>query len=333
MFFCSSPETTIESKRKLMKENRFTRLVGIKYPIIQAGMVWVSNWQLASECSKAGILGTLGTGSMTLEEVKLNIEKMRHATDRPFAVNIPMLRKDAKDIGNLCLDLGVTCFITSAGNPSKIVPILKKKGVILIHVVPSVKGAVKAQDAGADAIVCEGYEAGGHNSPLETTTLALVPQVSDAVKIPVVAAGGIADGRGIAAVMALGADGAQLGTRFIATTECQAHQHHKQMIVDSDDAGTCIIGRKLSMLRVLRNDFANKMEIAEKQGKDENALLEIIGDEFNRNRAASIEGDITDGTFQAGQSSGLVKDIIPVKELVQRLVSEFESAQKKMASL
>ncbi len=314
-----------------MENNRLCSLVGTRYPIVQAGMVWVANWRLAAAASNAGVLGTIGAGSMSLDVLKHNIERMRENTDKPFAINIPMLRPDAAEIGKLALDMGVGIFITSAGNPANIVPLLKRPDNILIHVVPSVKGAKKAQKEGVDAVVCEGYEAGGHNSPFETTTLALTPQVADAVDIPVIAAGGIADGRGIAAVMALGADGAQIGTRFIATAECQAHDNYKKFIVDSADTDTCIIGRKLSMLRVLRNDFAAKMEKAEKEGAGEQELLKIIGSEFNRNRAASWEGDMKEGAFQAGQSSGLVNDVIPVAELVRRLVAEYEGAAASMS--
>jgi enoyl-[acyl-carrier protein] reductase II len=313
-----------------VKKNRLTDLIGIKYPVIQAGMVWVSNWQLASAASNAGVLGTLGTGSMSLDEVRENIEKMIHLTDKPFAVNIPMLRPDAADVGKMALDRGVKIIITSAGNPAKIVPLLKRTDNILIHVVPSVKGAQKAEKEGVDAVVCEGYEAGGHNSPFEITTLALVPQVADAVDIPVVAAGGIADGRGIAAVMALGADGAQLGTRFIATVECPAHDNYKKFIVDSADTDTCITGRYMGMLRILRNDFARRMEEAEKRGAGEQELMKIIGSEFNRNRAAAVDGDLKEGAFQAGQSSGLTKDVIPVRELVERLVEEYEAARRSL---
>ncbi|MFA6450118.1 MAG: nitronate monooxygenase [bacterium] len=316
-----------------MKSNRLCELLGIEYPIIQAGMVWVSNWRLASAASNAGVLGTVGAGSMTLDVVRHNIERMKENTDKPYALNIPMLRPDAADIGKLALEMGVKIFITSAGNPANIVPLLKKADNILIHVVPSVKGAKKAEKEGVDAVVCEGYEAGGHNSPLETTTLALTPQVADAVGIPVVAAGGIADGRGIAAVMALGADGAQLGTRFIAAAECQAHENFKKLIVDSTDFDTCIIGRKLSMLRVLRNDFARKMEEAEKAGASEQELMKIIGSEFNRNREASWNGDLAEGAFQAGQSSGLIREILPVKEIVRKLAAEYETARASLKAI
>lgn len=313
--------------------NKLCQLLKIRYPIIQAGMVWASDWHLASACSNAGILGTLGLGSMSVEEVEHNIAKMHHTTQNPFAVNIPLLRPDAPDLARMSHDAGVNVFITSAGNPDRIASVIKQRKAVWLHVVPSVRGSRKAEKSGVDAVVCEGYEAGGHNSPLEITTLALVPQVSDAVDIPVVAAGGIADGRGIAAVMALGADGAQLGTRFIATKECNAHMAHKRLIVDAPDAGTCIIGRKLDMLRVLRNEFADQMLEAEIAGASQEELLDIIGNEFNRNRAGSVLGDIKDGAFQAGQSSGLVEDIIPVHDLVQRLIAEYNQTVNLLSDI
>lgn len=316
-----------------MHLNRLCQLLNIEFPIIQAGMVWVSDWHLASACSNAGILGTLGLGSMSSDEIDVNIEKMKTVTDRPFAVNIPLLRPDALDLVRQSQDAGVKIFITSAGNPDRIAPVIKQNSAIWFHVVPSVRGAQKAERAGADAVICEGYEAGGHNSPHEITTLALVPQVADTVNVPVVAAGGIADGRGIAAVMALGADGAQLGTRFIATEECQAHIHHKKLIVDAPDTGTCIIGRNLDMLRVLKNEFADQMLAAEQRGYSREALLAIIGDEFNRNRAGSVLGDLKQGTFQAGQSSGLVDDVVPVFLLVERLIKEYNAARSSLMEL
>ncbi len=310
--------------------NRLCRLLGIDLPIIQGGMVWVSDWHLASACSNAGMLGTIGTGSMTHELVKHNIEKMFEATDRPFAVNIPMLRPDAIKIGKQVIDMGVKILITSAGNPAAIVPSFKTDNTLLLHVAPSVKGAVKSESSGVDAVICEGYEAGGHNSPLEITTLALVPQVADAVNIPVVAAGGIADGRGIAAAMALGADGVQMGTRFLSTIECNAHIRHKKLIVEADDSGTCIIGRNLELMRVLKNDFAQRMIDAEKKGADNDHLYSIMGADFNRSRAASIDGNIIEGTFQAGQSSGLVKQIVSIPDLVQMLKNEYKTTVERI---
>jgi len=308
-------------------DNKLCKLLGIRYPIIQAGMVWVSDWHLAAACSNAGILGTVGTGAMPPDLVRENMEMMKKHTDKPWAVNVPMIRPDAADVAAVCYEMGARIFITSAGNPSKIVPIVKKPGVTLLHVVPSVKGAMKAEREGVDAIICEGYEAGGHNSPQEVTTMAMVPQIVDAVNVPVVAAGGIADGRGVAAVMALGADGAQIGTRFIATDECQAHDNYKKLLVDSADVDTCIIGRKLNMLRVVRNDFAKRMEEAERGGASEQDLLKIIGSEFNRNRAAAWEGDTVEGAFQAGQSAGLTSEVISVQELVHKLVAEYNYAR------
>jgi enoyl-[acyl-carrier protein] reductase II len=313
--------------------NRLCQLLGIKYPIIQGGMAWVSDWHLVTACAEAGILGTIGAGSMTLDEIRSNIEKIYDQTDRPFAVNIPILRPDSTDICRLALEMGVKIFITAAGSPEKVVPFLKQSDVTAIHVVPSVKGAKKAAAAGADAVVCEGYEAGGHNSPFEVTTLSLIPQVADAVEVPVVAAGGIADGRGIAAAMALGADGVQLGTRFIATKECKIHGTFKKLILEADDVGTCIIGRKLNLMRVIRNEFAVKMEQAEKAGASNEDLLKIIGDERNRSRAAAKEGDIVEGAFQAGQSSGLIDDILSVSDLIKRLVAEYESARQALQLL
>ena len=296
-------------------------------------MVWVSTWELASAASNAGILGTVGTGAMRPDAVEENIKQMLAHTDKPFAVNIPMLRSDAADIANMVLDMGVKIVITSAGNPAKIVPLVKRPGVTVIHVVPSVRGAVKCQKEGVDAVICEGFEAGGHNSPDETTTLALVPQVADAVDIPVVAAGGIADGRGMAAAFALGADGVQLGTRFIATKENNAHQSYKQLLVDTPDTGTTILGRKYLMLRVVKTAFAQKMFDAEKQGASVEELEKLLRDEGSRNKAASLDGDLETGTFQAGQSAGLIRDIPTVAELVQRLVKEYEQARKSIPGI
>jgi len=316
-----------------MPGNRLCELLGIDYPIIQAGMVWVSDWRLAAAASNAGILGTIGTGAMRDDALEENIRNALAATDRPFAVNIPLLRPDAEKKAEMALDFGASVFITSAGNPARIVPLLKRPGVTLLHVVPSVKGALKAQKEGVDVVICEGYEAGGHDSPLETTTLALVPQVADAVDIPVVAAGGIADGRGMAAAMALGADGVQIGTRFIATAECNAHENYKKAVVEAGDGGTSIVGRSFIMLRVLNNDFAMRMKEAEKSGAGVQELRDLLRSEGSRNISGMIEGDTVEGTLQAGQSAALVKDIVPVAELVGRLVREYETARKSLRPL
>lgn len=265
--------------------------------------------------------------------VPMPLEKISSQTDKPFAINIPILLPNAADICKLALEMGVKIFITAAGLPEKIIPFLKQSHVTAIHVVPSVKGAKKAVAAGADAVVCEGYEAGGHNSPLEVTTFALIPQVADAVDVPVVAAGGIADGRGIAAAMSLGADGVQMGTRFIATEECNIHDAFKKLILTADDTGTCVIGRQFNLMRVIRNEFAEKMAQAEKAGASVEDLFKIIGDERNRNRAAAKEGDIVEGAFQAGQSAGLIDDMPTVMELIKRLVAAYESARQALKPL
>ena len=313
-----------------MKKTRLTELLGIEYPIIQGGMVWVSNWRLSSAVSNAGGLGLVGTGSMDWDQIRENLKNMRENTDKPWGINVPMMRPDFEDICKIGLEEGARIFTTSAGNPMKAAPLLKRDDTIIIHVVPSVKGAKKTQEAGFDAIVCEGYEAGGHNGMDETTTIALVPQVVDAVDIPVAAAGGIADGRGIAAALALGADGVQMGTRFIATVECNAHDNFKQKLVESGDTASIITGRNLNMLRSLRNDFTMRMSEAEREGASKEDLFAIIGDEHNRAELGMVDGDVGEGVLVAGQSSGLVRDVPTVAELFDKLKAEYE---KTVASL
>ena len=309
-----------------MKKTRLTELLAIEYPIIQGGMVWVSNWTLAAAVSNAGGLGLVGTGSMDWDQIRDNLRKIQENTDKPWGINIPMMRPDFEDICKIGLEEGARIFSTSAGNPMKAAPLLKRDDTIIIHVVPSVKGAKKAQDAGFDAVVCEGYEAGGHNGLDETTTIALVPQVADAVDIPVAAAGGIADGRGIAAALALGADGVQMGTRFVATAECPAHENFKQSLVEANDTASIITGRKLNMLRCLKNDFTLRMAEAERDGASKEDLFAIIGDEHNRAEHGMLDGDASEGVLEAGQSSGLVHDTPTVAELFRRLKEEYEQA-------
>ncbi len=309
-----------------MKKTKLTELLGTEYPIIQGGMVWVSGWRLAAAVSNAGGLGLVGTGSMDWDQIRENIRKIRESTDKPWGINIPMMRPDFEDICKIGIEEGARIFSTSAGNPMKAAPLLKRDDTIIMHVVPSVKGAKKAQDAGFDAIVCEGYEAGGHNGLDETTTVALVPQVADAVEIPMAAAGGIADGRGVAAALALGADGVQMGTRFVATVECRAHDNFKQMLVEANDTASIITGRKLNMLRCLKNDFTMRMFEAERDGADGQKLFEIIGDEHNRAEVGMVDGDVVEGVLEAGQSSGLVRDIPTVAELFEKLKREYDEA-------
>lgn len=309
-----------------MRKTRLTELLGIEYPIIQGGMVWVSDWRLAAAVSNAGGLGLIGTGSMGWDQIRENLGKIKENTDKPWGVNIPMMRPDFEDICKIALEEGVRIFSTSAGNPMKAAPLLKRDDTLIIHVVPSIKGAKKAQDAGFDAIVCEGYEAGGHNGMDETTTITLAPQVADAVDIPVAAAGGIADGRGIAAALALGADGVQMGTRFVATVECNAHDNFKQKLVEAGDTASLITGRKMNMLRSLKNDFTLRMFEAERGGATGEELLAIIGDENNRAELGMVDGDVAEGVLEAGQSSGLVHDIPTVAELFEKLKREYADA-------
>lgn len=315
------------------RKNRFCEIFALKWPIVQAGMVWASEWPLAVASSEAGILGTIGTGAMRMDAVNENVRKAADTTEKPFAVNIPLLRPDAMDVAKTALDAGAKIFITAAGNPVSIVPFLKDKGCQVLHVVPSVKGAKKAESCGVDAVICEGYEAGGHNSPLETTTLVLTPLIADAVSVPVIAAGGIADGRGMAAALALGADGVQMGTRFIATKECNVHDNYKRAIVDATDGGTCMLGRRFLMLRVLRSAFPEKMEKLERDGATDMELQKLLKSEGSRNMAAAVEGDVIEGTMQAGQSSAIVTDIPSVKDLVARIISEYEAARNSLSPL
>lgn len=314
-----------------MKKTRLTQLLNIEYPIIQGGMVWVSHWRLVAAVSNAGGLGLVGTGSMDWDQIRQNIRSVREHTSRPWGINIPMMRPDFEEICKIGLEEGARIFATSAGNPAKAAPLLKRDNTILIHVVPSVKGALKAQDSGFDAVVCEGYEAGGHDGMDEICTIALTPQVVDAVDIPVVAAGGIADGRGVAAALVLGAEGVQMGTRFVATVECNAHQNFKQKLVEAPDNGTIITGRKMNMLRSLKNAFTVRMAEAERNGASVQELLKIIGDEHNRAELGMIGGNVDEGVFEAGESSGLIHNIPTVAELFEQLKQEYEEAVRQVS--
>ncbi len=308
-----------------MIKTRLTELLDIEYPVIQGGMVWVTDWKLISAVSNAGGLGVLGMGSMNMDQIRFHIQKIQENTDKPWGVNFPMTRPNMEDVFKLCLDEGVKIFVTSAGNPMKSAPLLKRDDTRLLHVVPSVKGAKKVQEAGYDAVVCEGYEAGGHNGLDETTTFVLTPQVVDAVDIPVVAAGGIADGRGIAAALALGADGVQMGTRFIATEECPAHINFKKKLVETSDTDTHITGRYINMLRSLKNEHTLKIAELEKKGASQEEFMKLIQSENNRCEVGMVNGDIDEGVLEAGQSSGIVKNIVSCAELFARLKQEYES--------
>jgi enoyl-[acyl-carrier protein] reductase II len=306
---------------------KITELFKIEYPIIQAGMVWVSGWKLASAVSNEGGLGLIGSGSMKPDLLREHIKKCKAATDKPFGVNIPLLRSDAEDLVKVTIEEKVKIVFSSAGHPGKFIKMLKENDIKVVHVIPSVKHALKAEEVGCDAVVGEGVEAGGHNGINETTTLTLIPQLVDAAKIPVIAAGGIADGRGILAALSLGAEGVQIGTRFAATVESSAHQNYKQKVVEAKDDGTVLAFKKIGLVRMLKNDFANRARLAEKEGWDETKLKELLGSK--RERLGIFEGDENEGELEAGQSSGLVKEILTVKELFAKLISEISEAQKR----
>jgi len=315
-----------------MKINtRVTKLFNIQYPIIQAGMVWVSGWKLAAAVSNEGGLGLIGAGSMKTDLLREHIQKCKSATTKPFGVNIPLLRRDAEELVKVVIEEGVKIVFSSAGHPGKFIKILKENDVKVAHVIPSVKHALKAEEVGCDAVIGEGVEAGGHNGINETTTISLIPQLVDAVKIPVIAAGGIADGRGILAALSLGAEGVQIGTRFAATAESSAHLNYKQKVVEAKDDGTILAFKKIGLVRMLKNDFALKAAKAEDEGWDDKKLMELLGSK--RERLGIFEGDEIDGELEAGQSSGLVNEILTVKELFTKLLNELSTAQKRNQNL
>ena len=308
-------------------KTRVTEIFNIQYPIIQAGMIWVSGWKLASTVSNNGGLGLIGSGSMKPELLREHIRDCFKATQKPFGVNIPLLRGDADELVKVTIEEGVKIVFSSAGHPGKFIDLLKKNNIKVAHVLPSIKFALKAQEVGCDAVVGEGVEAGGHNGATEITTMALIPQLVDSLKIPVIAAGGIADGRGILAALSLGAEGVQIGTRFAATLESSAHRNYKNKIVEAGDDGTVLTFKKIGLVRMLKNDFALRAVNAEKDGWDEDKLKELLGKK--RERSGIFEGDETEGELEAGQCSGLIKDILNVNDLFKKLLDEIREAQKR----
>ena len=306
---------------------KITELLNIKYPIIQAGMIWVSGWRLASAVSNTGGLGLIGSGSMKPELLKEHIQKCYAATDNPFGVNIPLLRGDVEELVKVAVDEGVRIVFTSAGNPKKFTNVLKKKNITVIHVVPSVKFGMKAEAAGCDAVVGEGVEAGGHNGSDEITSMALIPQLVDALSIPVIVAGGISDGRGILAALSLGAEAVQIGTRFAATVESSAHQNYKKRVVEASDNDTITAFKKIGLVRMLKNDFALKAVKADEDGWNEDKLKVLLGKK--REMLGIFEGNENEGEMEAGQSSGLIKEILPVEILMNNLLEEMEKANER----
>ncbi|MCH4552942.1 NAD(P)H-dependent flavin oxidoreductase [Aestuariibaculum lutulentum] len=310
--------------------NRITELFQIKYPIIQAGMVWNSGWRLASSASNAGILGLIGAGSMYPDVLREHIQKCKQATDKPFGVNVPMLYSNIEELMNIIVEEGVKIVFTSAGNPKTWTSWLQERGITVVHVVSSVKFALKAQDAGVDAIVAEGFEAGGHNGRDETTTLTLIPMVKERIQIPLIAAGGIATGKAMLAAMILGADGVQVGSRFVASEESSAHQAFKQLVVDAKEGDTQLTLKELAPVRLIKNKFFNDIEALYKQSPSVEDLKILLG--RARAKRGMFEGDLEEGELEIGQIAGLIHDIKPVATIVNDIVSEFEEAKKLITS-
>ena len=310
---------------------KITELFNINYPIIQAGMVWVSGWKLASAVANEGGLGLIGSGSMKPDLLREHIQKCKAATNKPFGVNIPLYRGDAEELVKVIIEEGVKIVFSSAGHPRKFIKIMKENDIKVAHVIPSVKHALKAEEVGCDAVVGEGVEAGGHNGSDQITTIALIPQLVDALEIPVIAAGGIADGRGILAALSLGADGVQIGTRFAATVESSAHENYKRKIIESGDKDTVLAFRKIGLVRMIKNAFAMRAVQAEFEGWNIDKMKELLG--TKRERLGIFEGDLTEGELEAGQSSGLVKEILTVKELFNKLLKELSEAKERNEGL
>ena len=302
-------------------KNRVTELFGISYPILQGGMIWTSGWRLAAAVSEAGALGIIGSGSMYPEVLREHIQKLKAATDKPFAVNVPLLYADIEQHMQIILEEGVKIVVTSAGNPKTWTPYLKDRGIRVVHVVSSSRFAKKAEEAGCDAVVAEGFEAGGHNGREETTTLVLIPAVLNAVKIPVISAGGIINGRQILATMVMGAEGAQLGTRFVASEEASSHFEFKKAVINSQEGDTLLTMKQLTPVRLIRNKFFQQIQEAELRGASEEELKIILG--RARAKKGMFEGDLEEGELEIGQASALVRDILPAKKIVEQLWQEW----------
>ena len=301
--------------------NRITELFNIEFPIIQGGMIWCSNWQLVAAVSEAGGLGLLGSGSMYPEVLKEHIQKAKAATNKPFGVNVPLLYPNIEEHMKTIIEEKVPIVFTSAGNPKTWTKHLQDHGIKVVHVVSSVKFALKSQEAGVDAIVAEGFEAGGHNGREETTTLCLIPQVADALDIPVIAAGGIGDGRQMAAAFCLGAEAVQVGSRFVASEESSAHQAFKDRVVDAKEGATMLKLKEVTPVRLLDNEFSRTIHEAEMRGASIEELREILG--RGRSKKGMFEGDLVEGELEIGQVSGMLRDIKPAAQIVRDMMAQF----------
>lgn len=310
-----------------MEKNRITTLLGIQYPIIQGGMVWNSGYKLASAVSNAGGLGLLGAGSMYPEVLRTHIQKCKQATDKPFGVNVSLLYPDLQAVMDILVEEGIKIVFTSAGNPKLWTPFLKKHGITVVHVVSSSKFALKAQEAGVDAIVAEGFEAGGHNGREETTTFTLIPMIREKVSIPVIAAGGIATGKGMLAAMILGAEGVQMGTRFIASVESSAHPAFKNRVIAVEEGDTILTLKELAPVRLIKNEFYQGIEQYYAKGASVEELRTYLSK--GRSKKGMFEGDLEEGELEAGQVAGLIHSIEPVHQILQSILTEFRTAQQR----
>lgn len=308
-------------------QNRVTKLFNITYPIVQAGMIWASGWRLASAVSNAGALGIIGSGSMYPDVLRQHIQNCKAATKSPFGVNVPLLYPDIDKHIEIIIAEKVPIVFTSAGNPKNWTSILKEKGITVVHVVSSSKFAIKAQDAGCDAVVAEGFEAGGHNGREETTTMVLIPAVREAVSIPVIAAGGIATGRQMLAAMVLGADGVQVGSRFVASDEASSHLNFKNMVVNATEGDTQLSLKKLTPVRLLKNNFFVQVQAAENNNASINELAQLLGK--GRAKRGMFEGNLEEGELEIGQVSALIKNIKPAAEIVEEMYREYEEALRQ----
>jgi enoyl-[acyl-carrier protein] reductase II len=311
--------------------NPICELLNIKYPIIQAGMVWCSGWKLASAVSNAGGLGIIGAGSMYPETLLVHIQKCKRATSNPFAVNIPLMYPNVQEIMDIVISEGVKIVFTSAGNPATWTAILKGKGIIVVHVIANTKFALKAQEAGVDAIVAEGFEAGGHNGREETTTLCLIPMIKAAVNIPVIAAGGIGSGKSMLAAFVLGADAVQMGSAFAIAEESSAHPAFKNKIIASTEGDTRLSMKKLMPVRLLKNGFAEAVAKAEAESADRSRLIELLGKA--RAKLGMFEGDMENGELEIGQVSAMLTEIKPAKQILDEIWQEFMAQQKHLSHL
>lgn len=304
--------------------NRITQLFNIQYPIIQGGMIWNSGYKLAAAVSNHGGLGLIGAGSMYPDVLREHIQKCKKATDKPFGVNVPMLYPNIEEIMDIIVEEGVKIVFTSAGNPKTWTPFLKEHGITVVHVVSSSKFALKAQQAGVDAVVAEGFEAGGHNGREETTTLTLIPMVKAQIDIPLIAAGGIATGKGMHAAMVLGADGVQMGTRFAMTNESSSHDHFKQLLTKVGEGDTVVTLKELAPVRLIKNEFYAQVQQAYQNCASVEQLKEVLG--RARAKKGMFEGDLKEGELEIGQIAGLLHDIKPVAEVMQEIVDEFKQS-------